>query len=520
MNEIVTISQGQLKGERSVDGEVTAFRGIPFASPPVGDLRWRAPRPPVAWTGTRDATRAKSIAIQQSMLGNSVLPFGNEEQSEDCLYLNVWSAAADAEERRPVIVWIHPGGFQFGSGSSPFFDGDAWARDGAVFVTLNYRLGKLGFLAHPQLSAESDEGISGNYGLLDQIAALQWVRDNIAEFGGDPECVTIFGISAGSSSVSLLMASPRARGLFHRAIAESGGSFGTVAENSGVADRWQTLAAATKSGKAWADSIASGAQKDIRTFDVDTIRAASGVDGTNMQGIFDAAQPVVDGSVLPAGSYQIFENRQQAAVPLLVGSVANEDLVIGFSPNLAAYRAYAQAEYGDSAERFLALYPATTDAEAIAASLKANSHRVFTWQNWTWAHLHAAAGHDVYYYQFQKAPPVPTGSYDEQGFPRPLGAFHCSSVFFSFDRFSLRDWPWHCADRVLGKTIRTAWVQFARTGRPAAQDLPDWPSFDPAAPRVMALNDEIGLTEVPWLEHLRFWDAHYAARRAASHATD
>ncbi|NPT60862.1 carboxylesterase/lipase family protein [Paraburkholderia elongata] len=519
MNEIVTVSQGQLKGEPSVDGEVTAFRGIPFASPPIGDLRWRAPRPPAAWTGLRDATRAKPIAIQQSMLGNSLLPFGDEHQSEDCLYLNVWTAATDAGERRPVIVWIHPGGFQFGSGSAPFFDGDAWARDGVVFVTINYRLAKLGFLAHPQLSVESDEGISGNYGLLDQIAALQWVRDNIAEFGGDPGCVTIFGISAGASSVSLLMASPRARGLFHRAIAESGGSFGTVAEDSGVADRWQTLAAATRSGKAWADGIAGGAKLDIRTLDVDTIRTASSVDGTNMQGIFDAAQPIVDGAVLPAGSYQIFESRQQAAVPLLVGSVANEDLVIGFSPNLTAYRAYVQAEYGDSAERFLALYPAATDAEAIAASLKANSHRVFTWQNWTWAHLHAAAGHDVYYYQFQKAPPVPADSYDEQAFPRPLGAFHCSSIFFSFDRFSLRNWPWQPGDYVLGKTIRAAWVEFARTGRPAAKGLPDWPAFDPAAPRVMALNDEIGLTHVPWLEHLHYWDAHYGARRAATYAT-
>ncbi|MGF6598127.1 para-nitrobenzyl esterase [Paraburkholderia sp. GAS448] len=514
MNENVTVRQGRLRGERSADGEVTAFRGIPFALPPLGNLRWRGPQLPAAWSGTRDATHAGPVAIQQSMLGNSVLPFGTESQSEDCLYLNVWTAAADASERRPVIVWIHPGGFQMGSGSSPMFDGDAWAREGVVFVTLNYRLAKLGFLAHPQLSAENDEGISGNYGLLDQIAALQWVRDNIAEFGGDPGCVTIFGISAGASSVSLLMASPRARGLFHRAIAESGGSFGTVGENTGVADRWQTLTSATRSGKAWTDGISGGARVDIRTFDVDTIRAASNVDGTNMQGIFDAAQPIVDGSVLPAGSYQIFENRKQAAVPLLVGSVANEDLVIGFSPNLSTYRAYIQAEYGASAERFLALYPAATDAEAIAASLKANSHRVFTWQNWTWAHLHAAAGHDVYYYQFQAVPPVPPDSYDEQAFPRPLGAFHCSSIFFSFDRFSLRDWPWQPADRVLGKTIRAAWVEFARTARPAAKGLPDWPVFDPTAPRVMALNHESGLTNVPWLDHLRFWDAHYAAQRA------
>ncbi|AIO34368.1 alpha/beta hydrolase fold family protein [Burkholderia cenocepacia] len=520
MDEIVTVRQGRLQGNRSSDGEVIAFRGIPFASPPVGDLRWRAPQPPAEWTGVRDATQTKPIAIQQSMLGNSVLPFGNEHQSEDCLYLNIWTSASDAGKLRPVIVWIHPGGFQFGSGSSPFFDGDAWAREGAVLVTLNYRLAKLGFLAHPQLSAESEEGISGNYGLLDQIAALQWVRDNIVEFGGDPGCVTIFGISAGASSVSLLMASPRARGLFHRAIAESGGSFGTVAENSGVADCWQTLTAAMRSGKAWADRIADGRQVDIRTFDVDTIRAASGVDGTNMQGIFDAAQPTVDGSVLPAGSYQIFESRRQAAVPLLVGSAANEDLVIGFSPNLSAYRAYVQAEYGDYAKRILELYPAATDAEAIAASLKANSHRVFTWQNWTWARLHAAAGNDVYYYQFQKAPPVPPDSYDEQAFPRPLGAFHCSSIFFSFDRFSLRDWPWQLADRELGKTIRAAWVEFARNGRPAAKRLPNWPTFDPDAPRVMALNDDSGLANVPWLEHLHFWDAHYAARRAVSHSAD
>jgi para-nitrobenzyl esterase len=518
MDEIVTVGQGRLRGERSPDGAVTAFRGIPFATPPVGDLRWRAPRPPAAWTGTQDATHAGPIAIQQSMLGNSVLPFGTEPQSEDCLYLNVWTGAADAGERRPVIVWIHPGGFQFGSGSSPMFNGDAWAREGVVFVTLNYRLAKLGFLAHPQLSAESDEGISGNYGLFDQIAALEWVRDNIAEFGGDPGCVTIFGISAGASSVSLLMASPRARGLFHRAIAESGGSFGTVADNSGVADRWQTLAAAMQSGKAWADDVAGGSPADIRALDVNAIRAASGVDGTNMQGIFDAAQPIVDGSVLPAGSYQIFESRRQAAVPLLVGSAANEDLVMSFTPDLATYHAHVEAEYGEDAERFRALYPAATDAQAIAASLKASSHRVFTWQNWIWAHLHARAGHDVFYYQFQKAPPVPEGRYDEQSFPRPLGAFHCSSIFFSFDRFALQDWPWQPEDRALGKMIRAAWVEFARTGRPAAEGLPTWPAFDPAAPRIMALDDKPGMTDLPWSEHLRFWDERYAAQREPSYA--
>jgi para-nitrobenzyl esterase len=233
----IKVEQGLLSGagsvDGSVDGSVHAFKGIPYARPPVGALRWRAPEPPERWDGERDATSFGPACVQPERPENAITFLGHERQSEDCLYLNVWTGAASPSERRPVIVWIHFGAFLMGSGAGFLYDGEALAKAGVVLVTLNHRLGRFGFFAHPELTAEAPYGAAGNYGLLDQIAALRWVQRNIAAFGGDPDCVTLMGQSSGSSSVSLLLASPLAEGLFHRAIAQSGAEFTPPRRNIG-----------------------------------------------------------------------------------------------------------------------------------------------------------------------------------------------------------------------------------------------------------------------------------------------
>ena len=508
MQVVVETRNGSIAGQTSQDGAVAIFRGIPFAKPPVGDLRWRAPQPPEPWPDMRPARDPRPIAPQFPLPPNSLIPLGDEEQAEDCLYLNLWGPGDPAGQRLPVIMWLHLGAFQFGSGSAPIYDGENWPRAGAIMVTPNYRLNKFGFLAHPALSRE-DEGRSGNYGLLDQIAALEWIRDNIERFGGDPDRVTIAGVSAGSSSVSYLMGSPLARGLFHRAIAESGGSFGGTAERTGVGDRWQTLADAERLGEIWARKLGAADAEELRALSTDRVRIASEPNWTDTQGTFDVAQPIIDGRVVVADTRTVFAAGDQAAVPLLVGSAANEDLLLPFSPDLDSYRSQAEADFGPAADRFMALYPATNDQEAIAATMLANSHRLFTWQNWTMARLHAAAGNDTFYYRFEQAPPVPEGLYPEQNFPRPLGAFHGASLFYSFGRFASRDWPWSEGDRRLSAIVTEAWVAFAANGKPTSGGLPQWPTFEPTAPAMMRLNATPALDRVPEQDRLAFWDEFY-----------
>lgn len=517
MEAVVRLRQGILRGAMSEDEAVASYLGIPFAMPPVGDLRWRPPQPLPPGDGEFLAVRTGPICPQYPLPPGSMLPLGEETESEDCLHLNIWAPANAQAERLPVIMWLHLGAFQIGSGSAPIYDGSNWARSGVVFVTPNYRLNKFGFFAHPALSAEQG-GRSGNYGLLDQIAALEWIRDNIAAFGGDPECVTIAGISAGASSVSLLMASPLAHNLFHRVICESGGSFGPVAARTSCGDAWQHLAGAEASGKTWADGLGGGDMASLRSLSADQVKAASETEWTDNDGVFDAAQPIVDGIVLNAGSFETFTAGQQAPVPLLVGSAANEDLLVPLSPSLDAYESDVGRIYGKWAADFKRLYPASTDAEAMAATMKANSHRLFTWQNWVMARLHAGAGHKTYYYRFELEPPVPPAMHPEQALPRPTGAFHGASMFYTFRNFGTRAWPWRPEDFDLSRSLVDAWVHFARHGTPIADGIPEWPCFDPKAQRVMRLGAQPQLGLVPDQPYLDFWEAFNAARRTAASA--
>ncbi|TVT56709.1 carboxylesterase family protein [Amycolatopsis rhizosphaerae] len=514
MSTVVETMYGAVRGKSHSGTGVRIFRGIPYAAPPTADLRWRPPEPPAPWTGVRDASEYGPIAIQNPPASTSLFADGGQPQSEDCLHLNVWAPLDTGTRARPVMVWFHLGAYQFGSGSSPLFDGRRWAQEGVVLVTLNHRLSRTGFLAHPDLANEG-AGTAGNYGLHDQLAALRWVRDNIAGFGGDPGCVTICGVSSGASSVALLMAAPAARGLFHRAIAESGGAFGPVAATTGVGDAWQDLESAVESGGAWSSAVGAPRLAELRRMSAQALRAASRPHPRATTGIFDAARPIIDGKLLTAAPHAVFTGGAQVPVPLLVGSAADEDLaVFNYPRDLATFRTQAKAEHGAASDAFLDLYPAETDEQAVAAGLRSTGHRLFTWQNWRWATLHNRAGHPVYYYRFAQPPPVPPGRYHEQRLPRPLGAFHGASLFSTFGGAAdPADWNWTARDVRWGATIRSAWVHFAQHGRPTAPGLPAWPEFDTAHPSAMILRaDGCVLDDVPERTHLAYWDQWYDRR--------
>jgi para-nitrobenzyl esterase len=400
--------------------------------------------------------------------------------SEDCLYLNVWTAARVAGGR-PVIVWIHGGGFTEGSGSVSVYDGAALARKGVVVVTINYRVGVLGFLAHPELTAESGRSASGNYGLLDQVAALGWVRDNIAAFGGDPRNVTMAGQSAGAMSVYLLMASPLARGLFHRAIVESGpgglAAFGIRSASTLAGPR----AAAEGAGVRFAaarNATSLGALRALPAADL-IASVASGGPPTRFG-------PIVDGYFLPADLEAIAASGGFADVPLLTGLNADEASAFpGYGTMTAdAFRQQATTRYGQLAADFLRLYPAGDDREAgssqktsardlgIVALSRLVSERV------------AASKSNAYVYYFDRAIPWPEHP--------EFGAFHTAEVPYVFDNLSRLKRPWVAADRRLAETMSSYWVNFAKRGDPNARGLPAWPRFDAARPRLMRLGETIG----------------------------
>jgi para-nitrobenzyl esterase len=513
------IETGRLRGVLSADEAVASFKGIPYAAPPVGELRWRAPQPPQPWTGVRDADRYGPRCVQPDRHVRSISYFGPEAESEDCLTLNVWSAAPDGG-KWPVMVWFHGGAFYVGSGSQPIFAGDQLARKGVIVVTVNYRLGRLGFLAHPELTKES--GFSGNYGLLDQIAALRWVRDNIGAFGGDPGCVTIFGQSAGSISAAALMASPLAKGLFHRAIGMSGGLFGPVRDTCDTGDSIQSLAAAERTGQAFAQVLGAKSLADLRAKPAAEIQFTSrfgqGSGSYNPQnsarGVFDTHWPIVDGHVLPRSPYEIFLAGEQNDVPLMSGNTANEGATMPAAASLQAFYAEAQAEHGANVEEFLALYPASTDDEAADASRTAFSYRNFYWQNWAWARLQAQTGRSpVYVYRFAHVPPLPADRTFNENTNAKLGAFHCAEIPYVFRTLAARDFAWTDVDRRLSDIVSAYWVRFAASGNPNEFGLPEWPAFDLESQEMMEFTDDAAGAFIADVARLEFWDDFYGAAR-------
>ncbi len=510
------VGEGALRGAWSAGGAVRVFRGVPYARAPVGPLRWREPQPPERWDGTRPALDFGPTAPQFPVVASSLYAGGHEHTSEDCLTLNVWTPAA-AGDRLPVMVWLHFGAFQFGGGSLALYDGGRLAAAGAVVVTLNHRLGRLGFLSHPWLSEESPHGVSGNYGIHDQVRALEWLAENVERFGGDPGNVTVFGLSAGSMSISVLMSSPLARGLFHRAIGMSGALLGPAGDSTGVTDSIQDAQAAERTGVALAGALGARSLDELRERSAEQVLAAElplpGADRWRFdaspepfaRGALDGAFPSVDGRLLPSSPHAIHAEGLQARVPLLTGSSAGEASGMPYMEDAARFAQDARAQYGERAQRFLALYPAGDDAQARRSSAIANGDRVFVAQNWEWAHLHAATGAPVFYYHFRREPPIPPHARVAE---REPGAFHGAEIPYVFRNLEARPWPWTDADRALAQTMSEHWLAFARDGDPGG----GWGRFDGAT--AMHFAERSGPAPVPRREHLAFWDEFYGRRRA------
>jgi para-nitrobenzyl esterase len=504
----VRIESGLLGGASSADGAVRSFKGVPYAKPPVGALRWRPPQPAAPWDGVRSATQSGPRCLQHGRFTTSIQYFGPEAEAEDCLYLNVWTAAGAPDERRPVTVWIHGGAYYIGSGAVPIFDGEHLARRGAVVVTVNYRLGRLGFLAHPELSAESEHHASGNYGWLDLLAALGWVQRNIAAFGGDPGCVTIFGQSVGAHAVCAFMASPPARGLFHRAIGQSGAALSPPGETDGGSVL--PLDAAEANGREFAKALGAKSIAELREKSAAEIQLARPETGWSIKPVLDPSEPgamrrenawpVIDGHLLPEAPDAVFARGAQTDVPLLTGSTTAEGALYRGAASLAAFTESAQATYGASAQQFLALYHAANDAEAALASKTARGDRLFTAQNWKWARVHAAASrHKVFYYSFGRVPPAPE--------LKDIGAFHTADIPYVFQTFAAYPrWPWQPWDHELSDAMASYWLNFARSGDPNGEGLPVWPRFDAQDEATMTFADAIGITGVPNKSRLAFWE--------------
>jgi para-nitrobenzyl esterase len=452
----VRVAQGVLQGIDAAKPGIRAFLGIPYAAPPVGEKRWTAPEPPAAWEGVRPAGQFGNRCIQTNPFPDML--FQSPAESEDCLTLSVWTPAK-VGDHVPVMVWIHGGGFFSGASDEKRHDGSALASKGVVLVAINYRLGLMGFFAHPELTAESPHHASGNYGLMDQIAALQWVRDNIAAFGGDQQNVTIFGESAGSFAVSALMASPLAQGLFQKAIGQSGAYFGS----GGLAPL--SLSAAEQGGTKLAAAVGDTSLAQLRATPPAQLIANMGRENTRFA-------PILDGYVLPADPWDVFTDGKQAKVPLLAGWNSAE---IKLPPTtVAAFEQQLARAFPQDLEAARAVYPAHDDREARTSAIAMASDGFIAYSTWKWLELHSATGGvPVYRYLFDQ--PMPTDS----GPPPPddPGAAHAMDIEYVFETIDSRHLAWQDVDRKVADLTATFWTNFAKTGDPNGPGLPTWPAW-------------------------------------------
>jgi para-nitrobenzyl esterase len=459
----VKTSNGALAGTTSSDGKVNIFKGIPFAAPPVGQLRWKSPQPAQSWEGVKPVTSFGARCMQARVFDDMV--FRDSGPSEDCLYLNVWTPAASAHGNLPVMVWIYGGGFVGGAASEPRQDGEQLAKKGVVVVSFNYRLGIFGFYAHPELAKESDHKAAGNYGLLDQLAALKWVHQNIASFGGNPANVTIFGESAGSFSVSALIASPLTTGLFQRAIGESGAYFGP------------TLRALDLKHSS-ADGLQFG--KDIGSTSLAALRAQKAADllqeaTTRKKFKF---VPNVDGYFLPTDIPSIYAAGKQQHIPLLAGWNADEgsygSIFHGQEPTVDNYVASLHKMFGDEADALVKAYPAANDAQAKESAQDLAGDQFIAYSTWKWLEAQGAIGNSkLFRYRFEDAPPAdPTNPKSAS-----RGAYHSAEIEFVFEALKSKKLPWRSQDEKLSDMIATYWSNFAKTGDPNGAGLAKWPQY-------------------------------------------
>jgi para-nitrobenzyl esterase len=478
----VRTESGYISGKTSVEGAVKIFMGVPFAAPPVDELRWKAPQPVKGWKGVRECVTPPSSAMQAKpvpfMMWSKEFMAPQEPLSEDCLYLNIWTGAERSGDKRPVIVWIHGGAFTGGSGTVPLYDGEEMAKKGVVFITINYRLGVFGFLAHPELSAESDMKVSGNYGILDQIEALKWISKNITSFGGDPANITIAGQSAGSFSLNAIVVSPLAKGLFHKAIAQSGGFFG---KGIGLINN---LKSAEEDGLKFAEKLKSKSINDLRAKTAIELMSAGGRWGL-----------VVDDIVIQ-NPERAFSEGKQNDVPLITGWNADDGFLMGVQ-KANEFRANAVKNYGNMSEEFLKLFPAGNDEEA-GASQKLASQLSFGWQNYHWAVVQNQKGNSkAYLYNFTRVPPGEPG----------YGAFHSAEFGYALHTLNKWDRPFTDWDHKLSDIMSSYWVNFARSGNPNGKGLPLWPAFDSSSSMVIILGDKVEAEVLPNRKQLEFLDS-------------
>ena len=502
------VEGGLISGVTDTTSGVRAFKGIPFAAPPTGDLRWRPPAPVRPWEGVRRADQYAAPCLQPVFPGgppevNEILRLPGTP-NEDCLYLNVWSAAKSANERRPVMVWIHGGALVIGSPAVPATDGAALAKKGVVLVSINYRLGAFGFLAHPELTKESTHASSGNYGLLDQLAALQWVQKNIAQFGGDPKNVTIFGESAGSWSVNLLVASPLGKGLFQRAIGESGALLIGSRDEPTLALNSQALVQAEQRGAAFATVLGARSLSELRAKTAEEVMKAATLPGNPLNAGFGAT---VDGWVLPDSADRIFAAGRQNDVPTLIGSNANEGALFLAQPvPAAASREQAARTYGVRADEFLRHYPASTDEQARSSAMQYMGDAVFGLQMRTWARLQKKTGKAAaYLYLFDRIPPDSACKC----------ATHGSEIVYAFNNVGLSTRPFQQADRKLADTMSSYWVNFATKGDPNGPSVAKWAPYAEDSDMLMALGDRVEPRPVPHRAALDFLEAHFRRHQGA-----
>ena len=487
---------GTISGVR--ESGLSVYRGVPFAAPPVGDLRWRPPVAEAPWPGVRNAHAFAPACMQ---VGVSMPGETPPAVSEDCLYLNIWTPAKTAHEHLPVIVWIYGGGYINGSASMPLYWGDQLAHKGVIVVTIAYRLGPLGFLAHPELTRESPHHSSGNYGLMDQVAALKWIQRNIAAFGGDPKNVTIAGQSSGAISVSILMASPLAKGLFQRAIGESGGLF----EPLQLAPKY-LLTNAERDGEKYAVSLGAASLQELRR--LPAARLTGNADGI--------VHPVIEPYLLPVSPYEAFTSGQQNDVPLVIGSNAEEarSLVDVTGVKAATFDADLEHNFGGLPPPLVAAYPHATDSEARQARLDLERDLRFGWDMWAWARLQAGAGQKpVYYYSFRQQPPFPVGSVYEG-----WGASHFAELWYVFDHLDQEPWRWSEADRKVAEEVSSYWVNFAKSGNPNGPDLPPWPVFTNADSKILYIGEPMTVGRVANINSLSVCDAVYTTVRGTAFA--
>jgi para-nitrobenzyl esterase len=492
--QVVQTAQGKLSGVQEANSTITVFRGIPFAAPPIGDLRWKAPQPPVAWQGVRNADQVGASCVQpiiESMLPMH-MPWTEEflthgKVSEDCLYLNIWTPRVSVAAHLPVIVFIHGGGFSGGAGSIEIYDGKNLAAKGAVVITINYRLGVFGFLAHPELTAESEHRASGNYGLLDQIAALQWVQANIAGFGGDPHRVTIWGQSAGAFSVAALVASPLAKDLFQRAQADSGIGISGLPMPS--------LSDAEQNGIKFATEHHATSIKDLRSLPADTLRPASMAGGLRFS-------PIVDGWVFPNTPNEMSAKGTDNDVPVITGYQAGDSMLFTQpAKTLDQYHQMVEKRYSDMAAEYEKLYP-VTDAEGIGTATTASSQDRERVSMFLWASARAKSHHQpVYTYYFDHAIPWPQHP--------EFGAFHTGEIPYFFLNLKMLDRPWEPVDFKLADSVSDYLVNLAAKGNPNGAGLAPWEYVNPDEPQTMELGAPSGAMQLADRTKVNFWTRYF-----------